>query len=559
MTSTATPLTQDLVAEVSAWHPFASGQAQLSLSAATAGGAPALKMDFDFEGGGGFVVARREFRRVMSEDYVLRLRLRGRGAVNNLEVKLADTSGQNVWRFVKKALVLPARWTNLIIDSREIEFAWGPASGGVMGELGAIELAIVAGEGGEGSLLISDLRIEDHVPARLATASASTAIPGSEAAQALSGAGWRPQPEDAQPWIKIDFGEPRRLGGLVIDWREAAPKRGFRVRGSLTGKRWSTLHRAKRAGGARSYIYLPDRKARFLRLELREASAGAALRPQSFEFSRSIDSFWFNIAKSEPRGWHPRWLHREQSLWTPIGTADGTHCALMNEEGMVEIEPGSCSIEPALWINEQLFSWADVATRQELLQGYLPVPTVVWESALFRLSVQAEATVSGVLRVRYRLENLTDAFLSARMFVLVRAFQVTPPWQTFGAIGGVSRIHDLHWLDGAVRVNETLLIVPSTRPSGFAATTFDEGFIMPKLASGTLPLDLLLATHLVGELLAFMELVDFRLPGHLLPLRSPARIPAGPWSRSRPRRRRRSPAGRRSASGLESPSSCIPE
>ena len=154
---------------------------------------------------------------------------------------------------------------------------------------------------------------------------------------------------------------------------------------------------------------------------------------------------------------------------------------------MVEIEPGSCSIEPVLWVRGRLFTWADVSARQELLQGFLPVPSVIWQNPDWQLRIQAEATVSGVLRVRYRLENLTDEVLSARIFVLLRPFQVTPPWQAFGAIGGVSRIHDLRWLDGAVRVNEKLLIVPTSKPHGFAATSFDDGFIVPQLGAGELP------------------------------------------------------------------------
>ncbi len=166
------------------------------------------------------------------------------------------------------------------------------------------------------------------------------------------------------------------------------------------------------------------------------------LRVQSFEFSRSIHAFWNNVASGEARGWHPRWLHNEQSVWTPFGTAGGMHCALMNEDGMVEVGQGSFSIEPMLWIDGQLVTWADVAARQELLDEWMPVPSVIWQAGDWRLRVQAETTPSGVSRVRYRFENLTDRQRSARLFVLVRPFQVTPPWQSFRNLGGVSRIHD---------------------------------------------------------------------------------------------------------------------
>jgi hypothetical protein len=200
-----------------------------------------------------------------------------------------------------------------------------------------------------------------------------------------------------------------------------------------------------------------------------------------------MHAFWHSVAAAEARGWHPRWLHREQSVWTPIGTSHGTRCALMNGDGMVEVDQGSFSIEPMLWIDERLFTWADVTARQELLEDWMPVPSAIWESGDWRLSIQAEATVNGALRVRYRFENLTDHALSARLFVLVRPFQVTPPWQSFRDLGGVSPIRDIAWGAGAVRVNDTTLIAPVSEPTGFGSMAFDDGFIPSHLLGGALP------------------------------------------------------------------------
>ncbi len=482
-----TPIHHAESVSLSEWQPTVSGNAELKLSTPSAGRVPALKMDFDFKDGGGFVVARRVLKRPMPKEYAVHFRLRGRGATNNLELKLVDASGLNVWRYVQKDLRLPARWKRLSVQSRDIDFAWGPSSGSGISELGSIEFAIVAGEGGKGTIWISEVQIEDCTPKKAPRASASSALKDHEAAVGLTGGGWKPRADDLRPWLMIDTMEPRVFGGLIIDWLGDAPASGFRVRGSMSGHRWKTLHAATRAGGKRSYVYLPDLKSRFLRLELVEPSAGATVRLQSFEFSRSIDAFWHNIADAEARGWYPRWLHREQSLWTPIGTSNGTHCALMNADGMVEVGEGSFSIEPMLWINNRLFTWTDVGSRQELLDDWMPVPSAIWESEEWRLRVQAEATVNGDLRVRYRFENLTDQSLSARLFVLVRPFQVTPPWQHFRKLGGVSPIHDLTWGDGAVRVNESTMIVPKTPPAGFGAMRFDDGCLVSYLLAGTLP------------------------------------------------------------------------
>ncbi len=478
----------------SEWQPIVSGNAQLKLSSAFAGRVPALQMDFDFKGDGGFVVARRALKQNMPEEFAVKFRLRGHGAVNHLELKLIDATGQNVWRHVQKDLRLPLRWKRMTVASRDIDFAWGPSSGGRIRALGSMEFAIVAGEGGKGTLWIADVEIEDCSPKGVPRASASSALPDFEPSAALLGSGWKPRPDDPHPWIVIDSIEPRTIGGLIVDWLEHAPASGFRVRGSNSGLRWKTLYSATGAGGKRSYVYLPGLKSRFLRLELDEPSAGASLRVQSFEFSRSIHAFWNNVANGEARGWHPRWLHNEQSVWTPFGTANGIHCALMNEDGMVEVDQGSFSIEPMLWIEDRLFTWTDVTSRQELLEDWLPVPSVIWETGDWRLRIQAEATLSGVSRVRYRFENLTDRQFSARLFVLVRPFQVTPPWQNFRNLGGVSRVHDLAWRDGAVRVNETTLIVPgigpgATESTAFGALRFDEGFMAAFLASGALPVN----------------------------------------------------------------------
>src|SRR6266852_3819618 len=75
----------------------------------------------DINGGGGFVVARRSLARSMPEEYAVNFRLRGRGAVNHLELKLVDATGQNVWRYVYKDLRFPLRWSAMRVDSRDIE------------------------------------------------------------------------------------------------------------------------------------------------------------------------------------------------------------------------------------------------------------------------------------------------------------------------------------------------------------------------------------------------------------------------------------------------------
>ena len=477
---------EDARVPLSDWQPVTSGNAQLSLRTESLGVAAALRLDFDFKGGKGFVVARRAWPRPMPQEYSIRFRLRAAGPVNSLEIKLVDATGLNVWRHVEKDLKPPRRWRRFAVASRDVAFAWGPASGSALSALGSIEIAIVAGEGGRGTVWIADLEIEDLTPQEAPTASASSEEPRFEARGALDGSGWKPRADDRRPWIRIDFARRRSIGGLVIDWLDRVPAAGFRVRASNGGKRWKVVHAAACAAGGRSYVYLPDLQARFLELDLADPGAGAILRLQGAEFSRSIESFWYAIAAAEPRGWHPRWLHREQSEWTPVGTSSGTECALIDRDGRVEPAEGSFSLEPMLMVGGRLFTWADLAARQELEERWLPVPSVIWETQAWRLRIRAQASERGGIGVHYRLENLTDSALPARLLVVIRPFQVTPPWQSFRNVGGVSRIVDLVFEDGTLRVNEGARIAP-LGAARFGALSFDEGCIAARLASGGLP------------------------------------------------------------------------
>lgn len=442
------------------WLPVASGEARLALAVKDG----RLRLDFDFRGGGGFVVARHELRQAMPEDFVLGFRWQGRGLVNHLEVKLVDDTGANVWRFEKRDLKLTGRATHMTISSRDFQFAWGPAGGGAIRKLGAIEFAIVAKDGGAGHATISDLWMEDHSFTRRPTITRSRTAPHT---------------------FMLDAGEVRTLGGLIIEWRTHAPSNGFQIDGSRDGKRWTKLYRARRAGGSRSFVYLPDTTTRWLRLTSGDAVA-KTVRVRSFEFSRSIEAFWHNVAAQSPRGHYPRWLLREQSLWTLFGTPHRRDCALMNEQGMIELAEGSCSLEPFLLVDGKVFTWADVENELSLADGWKPEPSVTWQARSWSLQIQGQGLSDDSLRVIYRLTNRSRRKMRARLVIAVRPFQVTPPWQHFRDVGGVSPIRRLTRTQNVVQVNGSLSFhVPED--ATFSAMTFDEGSIVERLANGELP------------------------------------------------------------------------
>lgn len=487
--------------DVSGWSTVASGQAQLALGADTGpAGQTALRLDYDFKGGGGFVVARKAVARVMPAAWALSLSVRGTAPANKLEIKFADPSGRNVWWWHRDAFDFPADWQLLRIRSSEVAFAWGPAGGGTLHELGTLEIAIAAGPGGGGSISVCDLHFEDLSLKAAPRVKASSQAEGHEpqhALDAMAATSWRSADAASPAWLSLDFGREHEYGGLVIDWGAAGAARAFEVQSSNDGVTWTTLATATQAEGERSYVYLPGGGcSRHLRLFLHEPPAGRRpheirrLDVRPFDFSRSLAEFFHAVAAGEPRGHHPRWLHREQSYWTPAGIAGGTIAAVLNEEGLLEPDRGSFSLEPFLHADGALITWADAEVTVSLAQGVLPIPSSTWRRGHLTLTTTAFAAIESgrpQARVVYRVANAGAAARTVRLFVALRPFQVSPPWQAFQGIGGMAPIRALAWRDGAVLVNDGTRVVPRTTPSGFGAAAFEQGGVLRHLAHGVVP------------------------------------------------------------------------
>jgi hypothetical protein len=489
----------DAFTDLSDWMAVTSGQARLAVNPGQGPRGQAMRLDFDFGGSGGFVVARKPFAFTLPETFAFHLTIRAEAPPNTFEFKLVDPAGVNVWRYQDADFDFAADWRTLCIPSNRIDFAWGPAGGGVPADIGAIEFAVVAGPGGRGTLWITDLRLEDrtvYAPPRLR---ASGALPGHDPACAMDGrpdTSWRGGPESGPAWLEIDFGQVREFGGLILHWTTSPRERGFILHASDSGSQWRPLYAAPRSAGTCSYVYLPDGASRYLRLEVDGAGAAdcpgiVAVEVQPFDFSRSLSAFFHYVAGHGARGRYPRWLFREQTYWTPVDIPDGAAAALLNEDGLLEVDRGSFTLEPFVYSEGALLGWAEVAVTQTLEGDCLPLPSSVWRHGELRLTITAFAAGPPgrvVLYVRYRLENF-GARRTVTLFSAVRPLQVTPSWQEFEGLGGVSPVGELDYRDGVVWVNGTQAVIPLRPPAGFGAAVFDQGPITDYLADGGLPSD----------------------------------------------------------------------
>lgn len=460
-----------------------------------------VRMDFDFGGTAGYALARKDVPLDLPKNWHLSFRLHGTGRRNDLELKLVDRSGENVWWYRRKAFAPTEEGTSFVIQKRQVEFAWGPAGGGEPRDIAALELTLVAREGGSGTIWLEGLAIAEDAVVRpaagppIAIVSSSASGAGPERLWAQPPSAWHSDPSARGPvMLTLDLRERREWGGLVLDWTADFARR-FAVEVSDDGARWTSVRTVVEGDGGSSWLQIPDSESRFVRLVLFESGTGrgfglSRVSVEPVSFGASLNGLFTRIAAASPRGHWPRYLLQEQAPWTLIGTDGGAEKGLLSADGALEPAAASFSVEPFVFADGALVTWADVASEASLEEGSLPLPSVTWRKGGLSMKVTALAEgVHGDERVwaRWRVTNGSSWPMKVRLYLAVRPLQVSPPWQLLGVDGGVTPIRSLEWNGSAVVVDGDRSLLPLTAPDGFGAISFDQGSLAQRLERGELP------------------------------------------------------------------------
>lgn len=501
--SLANTVVLDDFEDVSGWSAITSEGIDLEIAQDEGReGGMAMRLDFDFHGGGGYAIAHKALSIPLPENYAFTFHIRGDAPQNNLEFKLVDPSGMNVWWQNRRDFEFPTDWKRISIKKRHLEFAWGPNGDAELKEVATLELAISAGTGGRGSIWIDQLSIEPREPpsahALAPVVRASTTADRHELAAVFDGdsaTSWKSGALAEDQWLLIDFHKTREYGGLVIDWDGEDFARDYAVQISDDGKDWQGMYTVTAGNGGRDYVYLPDVESRYLRVNLTQSSRGngygiKAIEVKPYEFSASANHFFGAVAGDSLAGAYPRYFLGQQTYWTVVGAAGDDKEALMNEDGMVEVDQGHFSIEPFVYLDGRLLSWKDVRLNQELEEAYLPIPSVSWSRDGLQLKVTALAAGQAgdsSLYLRYRLHNETLETKQGRLFLALRPFQVIPPWQSLNMLGGVGGIQALGYDGASVFVDKDKPLTHLTKADGFGAARFTHGGITEYLRQGKLP------------------------------------------------------------------------
>ena len=438
-----------------------------------------LRLDYDFTRGSGYAFLRRELPLDLPDNFELRFRIRGQGPPNALEVKLVDSSGENVWWHRRADFVPPGEWTTMRIRRRQIEFAWGPARDRTLRRTAAIEFVVAAGSGGgRGWIAVDDLEIVPlPVPPAVPPAVMARAERSGSAELAVDGDRSTVWPAAPGESLILDLGYQREFGGLVLHWAHERHAPDYEVELSTDGRRWRRAADVRGGNGGTDWLRLEESEARYvllrpLRGETFDGTHGivgdvalAEVEVRPLAFGASHNDFVTAVAAEAPRGAYPRGFVGEQNYWTLIATPAGGQSGLIDEDGAIEVGRGGFSVEPFVFDGETSLGWADTSSVHRLRDGTLPIPTVERQGEGWRLIVTVVAETDRLV-VRYRLRNDGPDERVLGLELHVRPFQVNPPQQFLNIRGGVSPIRSLEWGGGALSVNGVARVRPAV-PVGF--------------------------------------------------------------------------------------------
>ncbi|MFC3815582.1 discoidin domain-containing protein [Lysobacter sp. GCM10012299] len=466
------------------WTVVTSDQVSGTLRSVAGPHGKALCLDYDFNGVSGYAGITRELPLDYPDNYAFSFQLRGDSPANDLQFKLVDDSGDNVWWVNRPRYAFPAQWTQVQYKRRHISRAWGPAPDPTLRHSRRIEFTVYNSVGGKGSVCFDDLAMRTLPPQDESPLLGRASTGVGQAVDAVDGkpdTAWRAAIDPARPpRFRLDLQRRREFGGLVLRWLPGKQASDYRVELSDDDHHWRLVREVKGADGGSDYLALPESEARYLRLTPLKAPTAevalAELNVQPLAFAATPNDFVRSVAAQAPRGTWPRGFSGEQAYWTILGIDGGLEQGLIGEDGAIEIGKGGFSIEPQVTTARGAIDWAGVEITQSLQDGYLPIPTVQWKHADFRLEVTSFAQGTqpqSQLVGRYRLTNTTKVAQDYVLGLRVRPLQVNPPTQFLNTVGGVSEIHALALDSDVVTVDSRPRLRLSQPATSVAASTFD--------------------------------------------------------------------------------------
>ena len=471
------------------WNEFKADGVTLNISTDVGLNGNAIRFDYDFTKGTGYGGIQKFFPIDLPENFEFTFNVKAESPSNNFEIKFIDSTGNNVWWVNNRNYDFPKDWKKIRIKKRHINFAWGPTNDQTTKRIDRIEFTIASHVGGKGTIWIDDLKFEpllpetNFYPIPFATSSNGTA---NMIFDNLTNTKWGSR-KTSDEYLFVDFQTRREFGGLKIDWSKDYFASSFEILLSDDGNNWDKVYTVSSNQSNISYIRLPEAEAKYMKINFLKYydSWGISINDITIldpNDATSKNNFLLYVAQNSEKGNFPRYFLDEASFWTVLGVNNDVKEAMINTDGMVEIDKSTFSIEPMLQIGSDFYNWENVTSTQSLEEKYLPIPKVEWNCGDLNFIVKAfangEANKSSTLYLKYKITNNSSSVKDGKLFLMIRPFQVNPHYQWLNDPGGVGKINSLNEKDGKIYVNEDKVLIPLEKYDSFGAITFDEGNVV---------------------------------------------------------------------------------
>ncbi len=514
--ASAQPRVLDDFDTIDAWSTYAPEGVTVTISPSADG---ALRIDYSFDRGGGFAIVRRSVDLDVGANYAFDFRVRGEGPPNDLEFKLSDSSGDNVWWHNRRKFAPPSAWTNLTSSRRTLEFAWGPTQDRTLRHVSVIEFAIASASGGNGTIYLDDLRYSP-MPEPLSL-DAPVSVTSLDAQRVVA--------QDKVPpvllplvriekGIEIDLTSPRPLGGLVVEFAGMRDLASFDIKGLDASKQWVDVASIDAETESAIVTFNGESLSKLSITPTNGAASHATLvglRLLPIQAHENPNTLMEILARSGQRTLLPECYSGERIFWTVSGLPGTQNEALLDELGSFEPVKAGPRLQPAIIVGGELHGGWDADTRsQSLLDGWMPIPSASWTHGDLQLTAVLIPNHNGSFSTQYMLTNHGSTEQEVSLVLAVRPFQVLPQWQFLNTVGGVAPIGLLDVGPETMHAEGEAIFHTDTPASRVAATSFGAGEIMQRLANRSISLDVSARAQDPAKLASGAWVYDFTLrPG----------------------------------------------
>lgn len=463
------------------WNFIKSDGVNLDLSNEKGLTGNAIRFDYDFPKGTGYGGIQKFFPIDLPDNYEFSFYVKAESPANNFEIKFIDSTGNNVWWVNNRNYDFPKEWKKIRIKKRHINFAWGPTPDQNLKRIDRIEFTVASFVGGKGTLWIDDLKFEPLPPETQSY----------------------PEPLLSTPSagdIIVDFTTRREFGGLQINWQKGYSAKTFDILLSGDGQQWEKVYSVQSNLADVSFVRLPEVEAKYLKINILKGNSVqgpkiSQIKILDIKSSLHPNDFLIYTAKNSPVGDYPRYFREQASYWTIIGANNDVKEALINEDGMVEVDKALFSIEPMIKVGDSLYNWSNVESIQSLgapgnRHEFNFVPTVTWKlrDLKFTSGVTAtgEANKSSMLNISYAFENPSSKSQVFDFYLLLRPYQVNPYYQFLNLTGGTGKINSISEEGGNIVVDDKV-ILSQRKQDAFGVAAFDDGNLPELLRKGGFP------------------------------------------------------------------------